>query len=836
VHSPPAYAWISDSEVDHLLEKVGALNKFFEDLGEDVKQGLGKNDAGQTLTSAADFVGGTSFRPKPLVTVDERKNLLPNHLLNYESRAFLVLDVVEKVHQVTDTMYRGKAPMVMRSYEAPSPETKHVEYSWSRPQWLDVGFVRTFLRDHAVQLCTGACPEKTFPREALQLVIDDLQAVLDRRIMPSLMRTRKFTMWDHLKHSLSGSISAWPTGITHALSRRRVGEMPGAFPPDTTTDEATDEASTDEGDGRAEVETPAQAPATGAWARTTLDVRTQTERELHPVPSPPLTRSSSPSPSMTEAISQRVVLGLRRLKRKDTRTRWRRQIQDTDNDMPLVEDENAWLKSKEAPSGFYLRWLTRQVRENAESANPRRFTDVISPNANKLKKNPRLARAWDVIQRRYGPRRVQSTPQLRQPETTSDFARKHRLHESQPARQHPLMVYDMVKTEETQSDSTDRKAAGPWSHGMSTQRRRDGTLDGSDDTNSDARHDKPGGVVRLTFPTPDDSEEELQLSEQVRLRLRIAEEERERLQREAEEKERQKKREEQKRLEEERRRIEAKRRAEEKKRAEEEERSRAEEERAKLGPNGMRRPRGPLFPPLSEELSAAVDGSTSQEGEICHTPDAQLRREDFQKLLPPTAWLNDEIVNGCLLFLDRFINDAAGVTDVRSQTRKNLVMSSFFYSIIQKKGGKQTERAMRRVGIHKDNFLDVETILIPVCENSHWTLLVIKPKEQAVANIDSLHPPGSRAKAQVVLNWIKALLGDDLYEEDKWKYVRYRTPVQTNGWDCGVHTILNGMCMSLGVDPMESYTARELPKHRRNIAAMFLNGKGFREAFDLSSV
>ncbi|KAF7540230.1 hypothetical protein G7Z17_g12254 [Cylindrodendrum hubeiense] len=208
-----------------------------------------------------------------------------------------------------------------------------------------------------------------------------------------------------------------------------------------------------------------------------------------------------------------------------------------------------------------------------------------------------------------------------------------------------------------------------------------------------------------------------------------------------------------------------------------------------------------------------------------------LRRHDFAKVVPATEWLNDEIVNGSLNWLDQAVNSAAGIKDVKRNTRKCLAMSSFFFKRLQDQGVTRTQRTLRRYGVEKKNLLDVDTILVPICERSHWTLLVIRPSKRTVAHMDSLNPRGNAANTNLGLAWMKDVLEEE-FQEAEWKVMRHEAPMQTNGYDCGVHTITNAMCLALGLSPIDSYVAEDMPEQRIRLACMLLNG-GFKGEFDL---
>ncbi|CAM1509224.1 Fc.00g029630.m01.CDS01 [Cosmosporella sp. VM-42] len=278
---------------------------------------------------------------------------------------------------------------------------------------------------------------------------------------------------------------------------------------------------------------------------------------------------------------------------------------------------------------------------------------------------------------------------------------------------------------------------------------------------------------------------------------------------------------------------EARRIAEARQRAADE-RARRELEARLARSGGLRVPSQTLVQPLSDDwqtrahntLDAAANSILATTGE-----GVELRRHDFLKVVPATEWLNDEIVNGSLNWLDQAINSAAGIKDVKRTTRKCLAMSSFFFKRLQDQGVARTQRTLRRYGVDKTNFLGVDTILLPICEHSHWTLIVVRPSKRIIAHMDSMNPRGSTAYTNLALSWVKDVL-DEKYNANEWQLMRYDAPLQRNGYDCGVFTITNAICIALGLSPVDSYTAADMRQQRIRIASMLLNG-GFKGEFDL---
>ncbi|KAJ9130736.1 Cysteine proteinase [Coniochaeta hoffmannii] len=329
-------------------------------------------------------------------------------------------------------------------------------------------------------------------------------------------------------------------------------------------------------------------------------------------------------------------------------------------------------------------------------------------------------------------------------------------------------------------------------------------------------------------------EEEQAAAERARAELaRLKEEERRR--REAEE--RRKAEEERRRREEQERRAaeQARRRQEvEAARLREEER-RVEEEHRRMA-LGLRRPTRAIITRLNDPWASRVAGIRgSQEGQpLATTPDgtALTKRDFLEKLLPETAWLNDNIIIGAIQHIGDLVNEKAGGT---KENPKCATFTSYFYPRLESAGPTGVARLMRRAGVRKDNFKNIQSILIPICSGAHWTLAVVLPQKGAVLHMDSLRGGrGHPAVTNKIMEWVKVTLGED-FVPSEWSAINIDGPMQTNGYDCGVFTITNGLCMALGLNPKESYAPSQLTTARTMLAAILLNG-GFKGQFDLAGV
>lgn len=285
--------------------------------------------------------------------------------------------------------------------------------------------------------------------------------------------------------------------------------------------------------------------------------------------------------------------------------------------------------------------------------------------------------------------------------------------------------------------------------------------------------------------------------------------------------------------EQERRRIEEEqRRQEEERRQQEAERRRLEEEAATRS-----RLRAPVTPIFSGELSQhwtqrlANIRNNSPSAPLCTTlnRNQELHKRDFEeKLLPKTAWLNDDVVDGILLHVADYVNKKAKAT-------RCAALTAAFWKWLQTNGFARSGRMLRAAGITQDTLLNLETVLIPICEDSHWTLAVVRPQARTIAHMDSMRGGHGIARVQEeVVKLVREILKEK-WVEGEWRTVDHDAPRQTNGFDCGMFICMNGLCIALGVDPQLGYKAGDLGQLRRRLAAMLLN-QGFRGDFSLDHV
>lgn len=127
---------------------------------------------------------------------------------------------------------------------------------------------------------------------------------------------------------------------------------------------------------------------------------------------------------------------------------------------------------------------------------------------------------------------------------------------------------------------------------------------------------------------------------------------------------------------------------------------------------------------------------------------------------------------------------------------------------------------MLRKKANGEKMLKLEAIFIPVCQNFHWTLIVVSPMAKTIEYLDSLGgSPISFVKN--IRAWLQLELGKH-YVADEWTVPDTACARQHNSFDCGVFTITNAKCIALGLDPT-CYDARDMAVQRRRIAAEIIN-------------
>jgi sentrin-specific protease 1 len=220
--------------------------------------------------------------------------------------------------------------------------------------------------------------------------------------------------------------------------------------------------------------------------------------------------------------------------------------------------------------------------------------------------------------------------------------------------------------------------------------------------------------------------------------------------------------------------------------------------------------------------------TTSMEG-------TELRQKDFRTLLGHHAWLNDEIINTYIEWVVKAANEAATVESISagesvSTVPKFIAHNSFFYENLKKKGPNSTERLMKRKKAPGTSLLEVDSIFVPICSGSHWTIGVVRPVAKTIEYFDSM---GGRKPEFFghMRQWLQFQL-KNRYKAEEWTEPKTACAWQSNGYDCGVFVCTNAFCVAVGLDT-SCYVESHMEEQRRNIAAVLIN-RGFTGDFSWS--
>ncbi|ETS79146.1 hypothetical protein PFICI_08999 [Pestalotiopsis fici W106-1] len=265
------------------------------------------------------------------------------------------------------------------------------------------------------------------------------------------------------------------------------------------------------------------------------------------------------------------------------------------------------------------------------------------------------------------------------------------------------------------------------------------------------------------------------------------------------------------------------------------EQKRYEEANAKLKNLGLSVPRAPVIIKINDKWEGQVHNTQKpafKPLKTCAPEPVEFGHRDFLRLVPRGTWLNDSCIQAATQYGADYINKAAGVT-LKKDTPRCVALNSFFWSSLVSSGVSGKERMLKRVwGLTPQNFLDVESLIIPINADAHWTFIFVRPQRREIAYVDSFHTRNQK-RIDKALEFVAAFLGPR-FKEDEWKQVSFNVPRQTNSYDCGMFVITNSLLLSLGLDPSD-YTEPEMGHQRSNIAAMILNG-GYHGDFDLKKL
>ncbi|KAF2800082.1 hypothetical protein K505DRAFT_370489 [Melanomma pulvis-pyrius CBS 109.77] len=238
----------------------------------------------------------------------------------------------------------------------------------------------------------------------------------------------------------------------------------------------------------------------------------------------------------------------------------------------------------------------------------------------------------------------------------------------------------------------------------------------------------------------------------------------------------------------------------------------------------------PLLEPLSDQENDFLE-RLAEKTDLSRENDSiapNLTVRDFKTLLPDLfkgsklAWLNDNIVNEYLSILINYQKDLKTYKHKKGGPAPPVhnFASQFWVNMCKDTASIARWASKKQLG--GEQFLHVKLVLIPICDNSHWRLVAIKPQAKEIHYLDSLNWDKTYA-VKKIFKWLKSELPG--FNQGDWNVIEEQRSVrQANSSDCGVFTCLNALAMLRGDEPKRVTVSDGMENARRRIALTLING------------
>ena len=185
-------------------------------------------------------------------------------------------------------------------------------------------------------------------------------------------------------------------------------------------------------------------------------------------------------------------------------------------------------------------------------------------------------------------------------------------------------------------------------------------------------------------------------------------------------------------------------------------------------------------------------------------------------------WLNDEAVNYTMLMLQQRDEELCTIDPTR---RPSHFYSSYFVDRLHGSGSGYCYSNIRRWS-KKFKTFDQDKIFFPVNRgNTHWTMAAIYIEKREIIYYDSMGSAG-RDITESLLRYLddesKDKRGYPLEDKNSWSLKKGKSPIQTNGYDCGVFATMNIDFLSDDL-PLQ-YNQGDIALFRNKIAANIVRG------------
>lgn len=226
----------------------------------------------------------------------------------------------------------------------------------------------------------------------------------------------------------------------------------------------------------------------------------------------------------------------------------------------------------------------------------------------------------------------------------------------------------------------------------------------------------------------------------------------------------------------------------------------------------------------AEPTGVAVDRDVLLVGP-CGT---RIGTASLRRLVDPAGRLDDNIVSSGLAAIAAIQTEGSNLLAPAADGRIMTVDTWFGNRVMDGTAGDEGIAAADANKTPLD-LATVYSVTIPIhYGGDHWVLVYCNFKAKQARLLDSLR--SDEAEASIlpgVSSWLAKLLGGC----DGWTVARLDVPQQPNTHDCGVHVLLNALCMTLDTNPIDSgVDPRALAPVRLFFAGILYWG-GFRQYY-----
>ncbi|KAI0706515.1 hypothetical protein C8Q76DRAFT_629740 [Earliella scabrosa] len=206
--------------------------------------------------------------------------------------------------------------------------------------------------------------------------------------------------------------------------------------------------------------------------------------------------------------------------------------------------------------------------------------------------------------------------------------------------------------------------------------------------------------------------------------------------------------------------------------------------------------------------------------------DIHFAPSDLDRLRDPSAWLNDDCINGCIQLLVRCFGTA------RTLHGSPAFISSF--AMAQQRSNQATDESYWR-NHHTSRFWEKDVWVFPVHRpaEKHWEVAVVYFQKRRIAYFDSFGDQASwKNEIKLVLNLVHKLhrlAREHGYSppsvEGQWyaySLISSDRPLQTNGVDCGVWSLAFVAALLRGYESI-SISENDISKFRARLLNILLS-------------